>query len=105
MSFQVCADWCEHSSIRFPVYVLTDAATCVALYMFVCMSVSMCVCRRVSMTVLMWICLGNNIDNPMARDRVAYDKLRESYADSKLLLTGQPFNYRPTSKVSNCIVC
>jgi len=37
---------------------------------------------------------GNNIDNPMARDADAYDKLRSTYSESKLRLTGQQFNYR-----------
>jgi len=37
---------------------------------------------------------GNNIDNPMARDADAYDKLRSTYGESRLRLTGQKFNYR-----------
>jgi len=38
---------------------------------------------------------GNKIDNPTARDQAAYEKLRDCYSDSKLLLTGHPFNYKP----------
>jgi len=37
---------------------------------------------------------GNSIDNPMARDADAYEKLRETYSDDKLRLTGKKFNYR-----------
>jgi len=40
---------------------------------------------------------GNKIDNPTARDQAAYEKLRDSYSDSRLLLTGHPFNYKPNN--------
>jgi len=48
---------------------------------------------------------GNSIDNPMARDAEAYEKLNATYGESKLRLTGKKFNYRApqrnTQKSSN----
>jgi len=43
---------------------------------------------------------GNRIDNPTARDQQAYDKLRQTFEESKLCLTGQKFNYRTQKQTS-----
>jgi len=39
---------------------------------------------------------GNQIDNSTARDSDAYEKLRKTFAENKLMLTGKKFNYHPS---------